>query len=67
MPKWKREQYMDASGAWRMPEDDYIDYSGCWRRRLNVIGIYEAQVCLIKHKIPLKVAPTRRMIIKTFR
>lgn len=32
MPKWKREQYMDASGAWRMPEDDYIDYSGCWRK-----------------------------------
>lgn len=22
---------MDASGAWRMPDDDYIDYSGYWR------------------------------------
>lgn len=31
MPRWKREQYMDASGAWRMPDDDYIDYSGAWR------------------------------------
>ena len=31
MPRWKREEYMDASGAWRMPDDDYIDYSGCWR------------------------------------
>ena len=28
MPRWKREEYMDASGAWRMPDDDYIDYSG---------------------------------------
>ena len=31
MPRWKREEYMDASGAWRMPDDDYIDYSGYWR------------------------------------
>lgn len=31
MPRWKREQYMDASGSWRMPDDDYIDYSGSWR------------------------------------
>ena len=23
--------YVDASGAWRMPDDDYIDYSGYWR------------------------------------
>ena len=31
MPRWKRDQYMDASGAWRMPNDNYIDYSGAWR------------------------------------
>ena len=31
MPRWKREEYMDASGACRMPDDDYIDYSGYWR------------------------------------
>lgn len=31
MPRWKKEQYMDASGAWRMPDDDYVDYSGAWR------------------------------------
>ena len=29
---WKKEQYMDASGAWRNPEDDYIDASGSWRK-----------------------------------
>lgn len=29
---WKKEQYMDASGAWRMPNDDYIDASGAWRK-----------------------------------
>lgn len=29
---WKKEQYMDASGAWRMPDDDYIDASGAWRK-----------------------------------
>ena len=31
MPRWKREQYMDASGAWRMPGERYVDYSGAWR------------------------------------
>lgn len=31
MPRWKKEQYMDASGAWRTPDEDYIDYSGSWR------------------------------------
>ena len=29
---WKKEQYMDASGAWRKPGDGYIDESGAWRR-----------------------------------
>lgn len=29
---WKKEQYMDASGAWRKPEDDYKDAGGAWRR-----------------------------------
>lgn len=29
---WKKEQYMDASGAWRMPGDDYKDASGAWRK-----------------------------------
>ena len=24
--------YVDASGAWRAPNDDYIDESGAWRR-----------------------------------
>ena len=32
MPRWKREQYMDASVAWRAPNDDYIDAIGVWRR-----------------------------------
>ena len=31
MPFWKEEQYMDASGAWRMPGEPYVDYSGAWR------------------------------------
>lgn len=31
MPRWKRDQYVDASGAWRRPDEDYIDYSGSWR------------------------------------
>lgn len=45
MPRWKRERYMDASGAWRAPNDDYIDESGAWRRdlikyRVRAIYVY---------------------------
>lgn len=28
MPRWKREQYMDASGAWRMPSNDMLIIRG---------------------------------------
>ena len=31
MPRWKRDQYVDASGDLRRPDEDYIDYSGSWR------------------------------------
>jgi len=31
--KPKGDRYMDASGAWRGPDDNYVDYSGGWRRK----------------------------------
>ena len=29
---WKKDDYVDSSGAWRKSGDDYIDSSGAWRK-----------------------------------